>query len=216
MAGRSRSAGQSRRQRRADIIGRPTMNEKTGLVARPSRRNLDKWTAGTTWTKSSSQADHALAIANADALFRTAVPVVRYPDPRGQPGLQISRWRAYLQTPNGVRGVKMTVKETAHPDEPNPLYTIEAMEVEPTHVSPKPGRNLNFSPVSPDRNIVRLSDGFNRDPVSGVTKSPSAGTEASRHYAATMRRVRTRQNWPRKMAVPAAVLTGPNEKRTFP
>lgn len=113
------------------FIGQPIANQATGIEATVSRSTLAKMTNDKAVSKSSSAADHALAVAHADELFRTAEPISRYPDPRGEPTLHISRWRSYMQTPDGLRGVKLTVKESTHPNTPNPLYTIETMEVEP-------------------------------------------------------------------------------------
>jgi len=51
--------------------------------------------------------------------------------------------------------VKMTVKETISPKQPNPLYTIETMEVEPASVlaASTPGQNRNAAPTGSTDNI---------------------------------------------------------------
>ncbi|MGN6124717.1 MAG: transglycosylase SLT domain-containing protein, partial [Sphingomonas oligoaromativorans] len=170
----------------AGFIGQPIANQATGIEATVSRSTLAKMTNDKAVGKSSSTTDHALAVAHADELFRTAEPISRYPDPRGEPTLHISRWRSYMQTPDGLRGVKMTVKETAHPSSPNPLYTIETMEVEPGPAAqggnpieagiPNRGSEVGVAQPVAGANQA-LVDALRQQ--SGATPSPAA-TEAAR------------------------------------
>lgn len=53
--------------------------------------------------------------------------------------------------------VKLTVKETTGPNEPNPLYTIEAVRVEPASVSETsaPGQNRNAAPAGSKRLMAK-------------------------------------------------------------
>ena len=122
------------------LLGKPLKNDATGLEATVSRRTLDKMASEKAHKKSSSAQDHALAIANIDHLFANAVLNNSYDDIRGEPTIKrIHRFVAPLITPDGVRAVKMTVKETTHPDTPNPLYSIEAIDLvkseRPSHLS---------------------------------------------------------------------------------
>ena len=56
--------------------------------------------------------------------------------------------------------VKLTVKETTGPKEPNPLCTIEAGRVEPASVSKTsaPGRNRNGAPAGSKPYIAKKKD----------------------------------------------------------
>lgn len=115
------------------FLGKALHNEVTGLEAVVSRNSLAKMTSAKAVEKSSSPADHALALANIDQILPRALLDRSHQDHRGTgPGdshVAIHRYVAPLVTPRGVRAVKMTVKETRG-TQPNPLYTLETMEVE--------------------------------------------------------------------------------------
>jgi len=118
------------RRAAAEFKGRPIVNGAEGVTAVTSGRSLEKMTSVKSVGKSSSIPDHSAAVANADHLYRGARLIDRYPDPRGEPTLNISRWRNYMDMPDGLVGVKMLAKESSHPDTPNPLYTLETIRME--------------------------------------------------------------------------------------
>ena len=70
---------------------------------------------------------------------------------------------APMVTEDGVRAVKMTVKETVHPNQPNPLYSIETLEVEPTRKAPSeegiervPEKNRYTPQVGSDPRVAEM------------------------------------------------------------
>jgi len=121
----------------SQFLGQPLTHPVENVTATLTRASLKKATHGKAVAASDSASNHSLAVANADNLFRNSELLYRYPDPRGEPTLAISRWRSYIDTPDGVRGAKITVKETAYPRDPNPLYTIQTMPVEPVVKVPR-------------------------------------------------------------------------------
>ena len=135
----------------AEFVGKPLHNESTGLDAVVSKKTLGKMTSKSASEKSTSLADHALAIANVDKLFAHALLDETHVDKRGEPTIVgIHRYVAPMIGADGnVAAVKMTVKETRHPSQPNPLYSIETIDVEkpallaPSQegIEPKPGVN---------------------------------------------------------------------------
>ena len=72
-----------------------------------------------------------MAVANADTLFAHALLNESHADKRGEPTIRaIHRYVAPMIASDGnVVAVKLTVKETTGPNEPNPLYSIEALEI---------------------------------------------------------------------------------------
>lgn len=148
------------REHALDFVGQPIRNEATGVEAVVSGGGLKKMTSASAHLKSSSPDDHALAVANVDELFRRAELVELGPDQHGEQTIEaISRWHAPLETPNGVRTARMTVKETRSPKQPNPLYTVETIELEDGgarfgagSTASAPGQNRNAAPTgsSPD------------------------------------------------------------------
>lgn len=114
----------------ADFQGEPLTNVETGIVARVSRNSLDKMLSGKAAAKSTSGADHALAVANADKLFTNALLDESRPDRAGDPSIEaIQRFVAPMINGKGaVLAVKMTVK--AIRTAPNTLYTIETIEID--------------------------------------------------------------------------------------
>ncbi|MFN3457710.1 MAG: LPD38 domain-containing protein [Novosphingobium sp.] len=141
----------------AAFVGRPIENAATGLVATVSRNNLLKMTSGKAVQKSTSAADHARAVANVDRLFEGAVLQETHADRNGEPTIAaIHRYVARMETnEGGSLDVKMTVKETTGPNQPNPLYTVETLEVEPPSVSETsaPEQDRNVAPEGSDGNI---------------------------------------------------------------
>lgn len=137
------------------FVGKPIVNRSTELVGMVSNTNLSKMASQKAGDKSASMPDHALAIANLDRLFENAVLDHSHPDNKGEPTIKaIRRYIAPMFGVNGnLRAVKLTVKETTGPKEPNPIYTVEAMEIEsPPSV---------LSRANPDATGIRPQAGLN-------------------------------------------------------
>jgi len=109
------------------FVGVPLKHPDTQLIATVSNTNLAKMSSQSASQKSTSIADHSLAIANIDRLFAVSVLTERHPDRRGEPTIvAIHRYTAPMQLSDGNwLWVKMTIKETASPKVPNPIYSIE-------------------------------------------------------------------------------------------
>jgi len=109
------------------FVGVPLKHPKTQLIATVSNTNLAKMSSESASRKSTSVADHSLAIANVDKLFAAAVLSESHPDRRGEPTIvAIHRYIAPMRGSNSdCLFVKITVKETASPKVPNPIYSIE-------------------------------------------------------------------------------------------
>lgn len=145
-----------------EFVGRKLVNERTGLEAVLSGRTLAKMTSASAVLKSTSPEDHALAVANADDLFQRAEISAVHPDDRGEPTIKaIHRLAIPMRTTDGrAVTVKMLVKETSGPNEPNPLYTIETVEVGPGLDAPQngiestPGQNRNMAQPGPESDIA--------------------------------------------------------------
>jgi hypothetical protein len=114
----------------SQFVGEPITHPTSGATVTPTRRAVKKWTSGSSIYASDSPANHFVATANADDLYRNSAPIFDYRDPRGGP-LTIGRSRAYFNTGDGIVAVKITSKKTPDPLDPNPLYNLETMPVEP-------------------------------------------------------------------------------------
>jgi hypothetical protein len=114
------------------FVRKPIRNIATGFVGTVSGNNLSKMTSDSAMRKSTSPESHMLAIANADALFRNAILDYSHADKEGTTTIaEIHRFVAPMIMPDGeVLAVKLTVKETTGPNEPNPIYSIETIDVE--------------------------------------------------------------------------------------
>lgn len=132
MPDRKASTLEQAREQARSFVGLPLINAATGLVATVSNTNLGKMTSQKAGDKSVTMGDHSLAIANLDKLFSSALLDNSHPDRKGEPTIKaIHRFAAPMIGTNGnVLLVKMTVKETTGPKEPNPIYSVEAMEIE--------------------------------------------------------------------------------------
>lgn len=109
--------------------GTPLLNTETGMQAVVSRNSLDKMLSAKAVGKSASPAAHSLAVANLDALFERAVLGWSKPDREGNSNISAVHRFFVPMTRNGRELlVKLTVKETAIERDPNPLYTVEAVE----------------------------------------------------------------------------------------
>ena len=142
------------KEQAASFVGKPVTNVSTGLVGTVSRTNLAKMTSRSAGDKSVTMADHALAVANVDHLFEGALLNDSHPDKRGEPTIRaIHRFVAPMVNADGrLLAVKLTVKETTGEATPNPIYSIEAMEIEsPPSV---------LSRANPDETGIRPQAGF--------------------------------------------------------
>ena len=114
------------------FVGKPITNLSTGVAATVSNNTLGKMASESAAGKSTRAADHSLAIANADQLFQHALLNESHADRKGEPTIAaIERYVAPMLTPDGrVVAVKMTVNRTTSEKTPNPLYSIESLEIE--------------------------------------------------------------------------------------
>ncbi|MCH2240946.1 MAG: hypothetical protein MK041_03210, partial [Aquabacterium sp.] len=127
---RSASTFEEARKAAKAFQGKPLVNEETGLQATVSRNTLDKMLSGKAVGKSESPAAHAHAVANLDALFARAIHGWAKPDQAGDPNIAaIHRFFTTMSHDGRDLMVKMTVKETRIQADPNPLYTVEAVEI---------------------------------------------------------------------------------------
>ncbi|MDR2875967.1 MAG: hypothetical protein LBV44_08595 [Methylobacillus sp.] len=114
------------------FTGKPLTNSRFNLTAVVSKATVGKMTSESAVKKSTSPEDHALAVANLDQLFENASIDEPHADKRGEPTIaQIHRVYAPMVSSSGeVLVVKMTVKETTSEKNPNPLYSVETIDVE--------------------------------------------------------------------------------------
>ncbi|QOF76060.1 PLxRFG domain-containing protein [Variovorax sp. 38R] len=110
--------------------GTPLLNIETGMKAVVSRNSLDKMLSAKSVSKSETPATHAMAVANVDALFREAILGWSKPDRGNDPNIRaIHRFFAPMEVDGRLKLVKLTVKENAKVEGTNPLYTVEAVEL---------------------------------------------------------------------------------------
>lgn len=110
--------------------GKAMTNEASGLEAMVSRNTLDKMLSSKAVSKSESAEAHSLAVANLDQLFARAVHGWSKPDAGGDSNIvAIHRLFAPMMKDGKALIAKLTVKETAQQDRSNPLYTVEAVEL---------------------------------------------------------------------------------------
>jgi len=108
--------------------GKCLTNRQTGMSAVMSRKSLDKMLSSVAVSKSESPAVHAAAVANADHLFERAIWGWSKPDRDGDVNiLAIHRLFSTMEIEGYMKMVKLTVKQVARHDQPDVLYTIEAV-----------------------------------------------------------------------------------------
>ncbi|UXC19157.1 LPD38 domain-containing protein [Comamonas squillarum] len=118
------------RQAVKEFQGSELINASTGMTAVLARNSLDKMLSGKAVAKSETPATHAMAVANADSLFERAILGWSKEDRAGDPNIRaIHRFFAPLDVNGRAKLVKLTVKESMSEDRQNPLYTIEAVEL---------------------------------------------------------------------------------------
>ncbi|MCS4292736.1 hypothetical protein M2375_000942 [Comamonas sp. BIGb0152] len=118
------------RQAVKEFQGSQLTNTSTGMTAVLARNSLDKMLSGKAVSKSETPATHAMAVANADSLFERAILGWSKADRAGDPNIRaIHRFFAPLDVNGRTKLVKLTVKESVSEDRQNPLYTIEAVEL---------------------------------------------------------------------------------------
>jgi hypothetical protein len=114
----------------ARFTGQPIRNNATGFDAIVGRKSYKKMRDQSASKRSYREDYHFLAAANVDRLFERALPYRSGPDLGSEPTIAgIHRFVAPMQTPDGGVAVSILVKETTHPGQPNPLYTIEALDI---------------------------------------------------------------------------------------
>jgi len=114
----------------AAFQGKTLTNEETGIEATVSRNTLDKMLSAKAVSKSESASAHSRAVANADRLFQAATFGWSKPDRAANTNVvAIHRFFAPMVVGDKALLVKLTVKETVDPNHSNPLYTVEAVEL---------------------------------------------------------------------------------------
>ncbi len=127
---RSASTFDEARKAAKAFQGQPLTNHQTGMVAQVSRNSLDKMLSTKAVHKSETPQSHSLAVANIDQLFERAILGWSKRDRDGDPSITaIHRMFAPVFHDGRAQMVKLTVKETARSDQPNPIYTVESVEL---------------------------------------------------------------------------------------
>lgn len=114
-----------------EFQGKKLENSATGITASVSRNSLDKMLSASAARKSTTPAEHSLAVANLDQLFDRAVLGWTKQDRAGDPNVTaVHRMFAPMRTDDGVRLVKLTVKELGLDADGNRIYSVETLDVE--------------------------------------------------------------------------------------
>ena len=118
------------RQAVKEFQGKPLTNAVTGMQAVVSRKTLDKMLSSKAVSKSDSATAHATAVANVDHLFEQAIWGWSKPDRVADTNFEaIHRFFAPMAYGDKQLLVKLTVKEVRLSGQSNPLYTVEAVEL---------------------------------------------------------------------------------------
>ncbi|UUE95361.1 hypothetical protein [Comamonas thiooxydans] len=118
------------RQAVKEFQGKPLTNAVTGMQAVVSRKTLDKMLSSKAVSKSDSATAHATAVANVDHLFEQAIWGWSKPDRNADTNFEaIHRFFAPMAYGDKQLLVKLTVKEVKLSGQSNPLYTVEAVEL---------------------------------------------------------------------------------------
>jgi putative DNA primase/helicase len=156
----------------AEVFKGKPLNTRDGTMrAVLSRNNLDKILSGKAVGKSDSPALHALAVANLDHLFYQAIQGWSHTDHKQDPNLKaVHRLFAPMLTEGRIKLVKLTVKESALPNQANRIYSVEALSV--NEKSPVPemvdadrtkGSRLLTGPTGLVSILVNNIQNYNRD-----------------------------------------------------
>lgn len=147
------------------------------VKASVSRNNLDKMLSASAVHKSESSAEHALAVANLDTLFRAARTGWTKTDRDGNENIQsVRRMFAPMRVGNQIRLVKLTVKEFAQASHGHRIYSVESIEV--GSASPVPemvdadranGSRLLTGPTGLVDDLITAIRDFNVNGASQVT-----------------------------------------------
>jgi hypothetical protein len=111
-----------------EFKGKLLKNRDSGLVAVVSRNNLDKMLSESAVGKSTSATEHTQAVANLDHLFQNAVYGWKRDNNESIAG--IHRLYAAMNTQEGMRIAKLTVKEFARRSQENKIYSVETIKIE--------------------------------------------------------------------------------------
>lgn len=188
VTGRQARTFEEARKAADDFVGKPIKNDHGLVPATVSKTTLAKMLSNSATQKSSSPADHLRAVANVDALYRNGMLDETGKDKRGEPTIAaIHRVVAPMVGVNGdVVAVKMTVKETTHPDSPNPLYTVETLETEKPalyaprgEVEPAPGQNRNAGQAGFSPEVTRMLEDFKNRLTAGKQDFDMRGARAT-------------------------------------
>lgn len=112
------------------FINTALKNDQTGLVAAVSGTTLGKMLQNKAVSKSESTEAHAHAVANLDGLFPRALLGWSKPDRKRDKNLvAIHRFFSPILFKRSVLLAKLTVKQTVSDKDPNPIYSVEAVEL---------------------------------------------------------------------------------------
>jgi hypothetical protein len=113
-----------------EFQGQPLENAATGMVAKVGRNQLDKMLSDSAAKKSASTTAHAQAVANLDSLFARAIHGWAKADRVSNSNYSaIHRFFTPMEYQDQTLLVKLTVKETVQPGQNNPLYSVEAVDL---------------------------------------------------------------------------------------
>lgn len=208
--GRQATTFAEARQAAEDFVGQPITNDNGLVPATVSNTTLGKMLSDSAVRKSTSLADHVRAVANLDTLYRTGMLDQTHADSRGEPTIAaIHRVVAPMVGVNGeVLAVKMTVKETTHPGTPNPLYSVETLEVDPVEgvkparkapqrgIERAPGQGRNAPQAGFSDDVTRMLQEFKqrlfrRDPEGATDTADAPVTPAQEAHRARIEQIAT-------------------------
>lgn len=183
-AARQASTFDEARQAAQAFQGRDLVNARSGMVVRVSRNSLDKMLSAKAVGKSETAAAHAAAVANLDKLFEGAVLGWSKPDREGNTNIRaVHRFFGPLNIDGTVLLAKLTVKETVDPTHANPLYTVEAIELnEKSPAAQWVDATVKADGLDPTsirsagdvRTLAEQVQAFNASPRAAFSRSPLA------------------------------------------
>ena len=194
----------------SQFIGKPIANDNGLVPATVSGVTLGKMLSDSAVRKSTSVVDHVRAVANLDTLYRMGMLDETHADKHGEPTIAaIHRVVAPMVGENGeVLAVKMTVKETTHPGMPNPLYSVETLEVDSTEgvkparkapqsgIEREPGQDRHSPQAGFSPDVTRMLEEFKRKlplfrQTNDTTTAAAPVTAAQEAHTARIKQIAT-------------------------
>ncbi len=113
------------------ILNKPIENNKLGMTASISGKDLSKMESEKAARKSASPRLHALAIANVDKLFNNAYKEITHPDTKGRKEVtQTHRLGSLMLDPETNEFVPVMLTVFEYKKDGNKVYSIEAVDVQ--------------------------------------------------------------------------------------